>query len=229
MECGLLRDERLDVLYGEADAATRQRVEAHLAVCESCRAETADLVALRRDLRSWSLPAGTAGGVKVGAVPRRLSRWLPLAAGFVLGLGGAALGLSGSEVRYEAGQLSVRLGRPAPDYRQAVAEQESRALTQVKELRAEIAALRGPSASVGSTSRDVLSQVAELIRESETRQAQQIQASLAGLDQRREAQRRYDMARVAASLAYLDGRNGQHVARTTELMGYMLEASHNKR
>ncbi len=228
MECRVLRDERLDVLYGEADAATRQRVEEHLAVCESCRAESADLVALRQDLRSWTLP-GLSGGARGRAFPRRLRQWLPLAAGFLLGLGGATLGLSGSEVRYEGGQLSVRLGHNGPDYRQALAEQEARSLTRVEELRAEIAALRGSSTSIGNAPREVLSQVEELIRESEMRQARQIQASLASLDQRREAQRRYDMARVAASLAYLDGRNGQHVARTTELMGYVLEASHNKR
>jgi hypothetical protein len=68
-----------------------------------------------------------------------------------------------------------------------------------------------------------------MIHDSELRQAQQVQASLVRLDQRTEAQRRYDLARVAASLAYLDGRSGQQVARTTELMGYVLEASHNKR
>ena len=50
MECRILRDERLDVLYGEADAATRQRVDEHLAVCETCREETAALVSLRQRL-----------------------------------------------------------------------------------------------------------------------------------------------------------------------------------
>jgi hypothetical protein len=37
------------------------------------------------------------------------------------------------------------------------------------------------------------------------------------------------MARVAASLSYLDGRHGQQLARTNELMGYVLEASAQKR
>ena len=39
MECERLRDERLDVLYGEADVATRARVEEHLLSCETCRRE----------------------------------------------------------------------------------------------------------------------------------------------------------------------------------------------
>ncbi len=229
MECRVLRDERLDVLYGEADAATRQRVEEHLVVCETCREETAALGSLRQDLRSWVVPAGGAG-VRVRTFPRRLLRALPLAAAVLLGLGGAALGLSGSEVRYEAGTLSVRLGRPAPDYRPALAAQEARALTRERALRDEVQALRAATSGGGLRDpQDLLSRVDQMIRDSEARQAQQIQTSLARVDQRTEAQRRYDLARVAASLAYLDGRNGQQVARTTELMGYMLEASHNKR
>jgi hypothetical protein len=34
-----------------------------------------------------------------------------------------------------------------------------------------------------------------------------------------------DLARVAAGLSYLDGRHGQQLARTNELMGYVLEAA----
>ena len=37
--------------------------------------------------------------------------------------------------------------------------------------------------------------------------------------------RRADMAQVAASLSYLDGRHGQRLARTNELLGYFLQAS----
>jgi uncharacterized protein (DUF2336 family) len=50
---------------------------------------------------------------------------------------------------------------------------------------------------------------------------------LADWHERSETQRRYDLARVAASLSYMEGQNGQHMARTTELVGYMLDASHN--
>ena len=71
----------------------------------------------------------------------------------------------------------------------------------------------------------LLERVAEMIRESESRQAERLTASLATLDERSESRRRYDLARIGAGLAYLDGKNGQHLSRTTELMGYMLEAS----
>jgi hypothetical protein len=228
MECRILRDERLDVLYGEADAATRQRVDEHVAVCEACREETSALVSLRQDLRSWSLTA--MAGSPVRALPRRVLRALPTAAAVVLALGGA-LGLAGSEVRYEEGKLAFRLGRASgADYREALAEQEARTLARERQIQDQMEVLRTAAADPGPrTPKDVLVRVEQMIRESELRQAQQVEASLARLDQRTEAQRRYDLARVAASLAYLDGRNGQQVARTTELMGYMLEASHNKR
>ena len=40
--------------------------------------------------------------------------------------------------------------------------------------------------------------------------------------------RRVDMAQVAASLSYLDGRHGEQLARTNELMGYVLQASQKR-
>jgi hypothetical protein len=227
MECRILRDERLDVLYGEADSATQKRVDEHLAVCETCREESAALVSLRQDLRSWGLP--TMAGAPVRTFPRRLLRALPAAAAVLLAAGGA-FGLAGSEVRYEDGRLSVRIGRAeSADYHQALAAQEARLLEREKELQDEIRSLRPAAAEEPKHPREILARVEQMIHDSELRQAQQVQASLVRLDQRTEAQRRYDLARVAASLAYLDGRSGQQVARTTELMGYVLEASHNKR
>jgi hypothetical protein len=227
MECRILRDERLDVLYGEADTATQERVDEHLAVCETCRTESVALASLRQDLRSWGLPA--MAGAPVRTFPRRLLRALPTAAAVLLAAGGA-FGLAGSEIRYEDGRLSVRLGRAdAADYRQALSDQEARILEREKQLQDEMQSLRTSAAAEPRSPREILARVEQMIHDSEQRQAQQVQTSLLRLDQRTEAQRRYDLARVAASLAYLDGRNGQQVARTTELMGYVLEASHNKR
>ena len=67
-----------------------------------------------------------------------------------------------------------------------------------------------------------------MLRESENREEARVAKTLARLDQKQDAQRRYDMARIAAGLSYLDGKNGQHVARTTELMGYVLEAAQQR-
>jgi hypothetical protein len=74
----------------------------------------------------------------------------------------------------------------------------------------------------------VLVKVREMIRESEARQAVRLGATLADFTERTDAQRRYDLARVSAGLSYLDGKTGQNVARTTELMGYVLQASQKR-
>ena len=59
MRCSRIHDEELagqkmELLYGEADAEVRARVEAHLAECEACRAEMGSLERLRRKLRAWA-------------------------------------------------------------------------------------------------------------------------------------------------------------------------------
>jgi len=231
MECERLRDDRLDVLYGEADAATRQRVEEHLAACGTCREELAGLKRLRQDLKAWTLPEGRGPAF----VPRRASLWLPMAAGFLLALGGG-LAWSGVELRYDERGLAIRLGRPDSAFQTALAEQEARTLAREKEYRSEIAGLKALLASgrpetAGGSSRDreaAFARVAEMIQESEARQGARLETTLARFDRKEEAQRRYDLARIAAGLSYLDGKNGQHVARTTELMGYVLDAAHQR-
>jgi len=68
----------------------------------------------------------------------------------------------------------------------------------------------------------------ERLRANESRQGERLEQRLVDWEERAEAQRRVDMARVAASLSYLDGRHGQQLARTNELMGYVLEASQKR-
>ena len=69
----------------------------------------------------------------------------------------------------------------------------------------------------------------ERLRASEQRQAQRVDLRLADWSARAEAQRRVDLARVAEGLSYLDGRHGQQLARTNELMGYVLDAAAQRR
>jgi len=231
MECERLRDDRLDVLYGEADAATRRRVEEHLAVCGSCREELAGLKRLRHDLKAWTLPEGRGPAF----VPRRTNVWLPMAAGFLIALGGG-LAWSGVELRYDERGLGIRMGRPDPAFQTALAEQEARTLAREEEYRREIAGLKAalavsrPGTVSGNPGDDraVFARMAEMIQESEARQGARLETTLARFDRKEAAQRRYDLARIAAGLSYLDGKNGQHMARTTELMGYVLDAAHQK-
>jgi hypothetical protein len=219
MDCEKARDEalqgdKLEVLYGEADAAARARVSAHLEVCVACRDELAALRGLRRDLGSWRLPLARPAFTPRGLV---LPRWLAAAALVVMGLAGT-LAVSGY----------VSLHR-------ALAAQQARADELARQQREAVAALeaslaRGPVAEGDATAflSRAESQLDERLRAAEARQAERLDRRFDEWQARAEVRRRVDMAQVAASLSYLDGRHGEQLARTNELMGYVLQASEKR-
>ncbi len=226
MECERLRDERLDVLYGEADVATRGRVEEHLLTCETCRQEMDALRRVRGELRAWTLPEGRGPSFVASRHP---NVWLPLAAGFLIALG-AGLLLRGAELRHDKDGFALTIGGNDAGFQKALAEQESRALAREEGHRREIESLKASVAGApASGEHALLAEMEDRLRASEARQGGRLETSLLRLDEKQTAQRRYDMARIAAGLSYLDGRNGQHVARTTELMGYVLQAASEKK
>ena len=219
MDCDAIRDDMLDVLYGEGGEAAARRVETHQATCGECRREMADLRRLRADLSQWRLPERLGASPGAPARPRRLPLRLAAAAAVILAVT-AGLGLSGAELRYDQSGLSVRLGRGA-DAR-ALADLERRHGAELAALRAELAAVRPLD------DQQLLRTVADMIRESEARQDEARLASLRVLQQRAETQRQYDLARMSAGLSYLDGKAGLQAARTTELVGHLLQASQRK-
>jgi hypothetical protein len=208
MECTNVRDELIEVLYGEAAPDAARRVEEHCAGCAVCREELNGLRRLRQDLPAWKVPETRRTLFRRPAV---MSRWLPaaVAAALLLSLGGV-VGLTLAESRF----------------RRLLDEREARHQQEITELKASVAV---PVSSVSSEGDDAMFvKVQDLIRQSELRQAAALNASLSDLSERTDAQRRYDLARVSAGLSYLDGKTGQNVARTTELMGYVLQASQKK-
>ena len=226
MDCSGLRDDLLDVLYGEASPETQRRVDAHVLACPSCRDELAAFRGVRKGLQGWRAPEMRP------FLPRRpLHRPLLLATAAALLLAtGASFALRGSELRYEEGRFSFRLGGGASEtaaVHEALAAQDVRHQREIAELKALLAQEPRPAAAVEGNDA-LLGRVAEMIRESEERQSKRAEAKLAGLADRAENRRRYDLARISAGLAYLDGKNGQHLSRTTELMGYVLEASQKR-
>ena len=215
MDCDAFRDDLMDVLYDEADDATRRRFAAHAAACPACRRELPELKALRRDLGSWPVPAALA--------PVRSPRtWAPStlarAAVLVLALL-AGLGLARAEVRYDAHGFAVRFGGTA-GVDAALAAHET-------EHRKEMEALRATVTSA-ETLEPVLSEVRALIEAAERRQEDRLAAQVRDLRLETEAHRRYDLARVSAGLAYIDGKTGLQSARTNQLMGRILRASQEK-
>ncbi len=217
MECNRTQDEslagdKMELLYGEADRETRARVEAHLGECAACRDEMAALRRLRGDLRAWTLDERPS---RSGIRSRRWPLWLGAAAALVLGIGiGSAIAL--------LGDASVR---------RELTAQEARALERERHHREEIARLqaaldrRSPDPDTEALLERVDARLEEAVRRSERAQGGRLEATFTAWEARMTAQRRVDLARVAAGLSYLDGRQGQQLARTNELMGYVLEAA----
>jgi hypothetical protein len=211
MQCDDLRDDVLDVLYGEASAEAERRVAEHQAGCAPCRDELAALRRLRRDLGAWRVPSGLRPVVAPSVWPVRR---LAAAAGLLLALGSAALFL-------RPVQRTV-LAFAAPAARSLMAEQETRHRRDLESLRADL------ERTAAERERVLLARVEEMVRDSETRQGMLVQARLGEFGQVVEAQRQYDLAQVSAGLTYLDGKSGLQAARTAELMGHLLVASQKK-
>ena len=217
MECEAFREDQMDVLYGEADAATARRVSEHHAACAACREEVAALRRVRRDLTAWALPAS------VGprrAQERRAAPWLAAAAAVLAALGAG---------------YALRPGGGGADVEALLARQETRHRAEMAALRAALvpaAAASGPRTAEGGprvgSDELLLRRMQDMIRDSEARQDARVSARLAALTEEAETRRRYDLARVSAGLSYLEGRTGQDMVRTTELMGRVLQASQQK-
>jgi hypothetical protein len=204
---------KMELLYGEADAATRARVEAHLDECGDCREEIESLRRVRSSLRSWTIDERRT--TTQGRRPRRLPLWLAAAAALLLGIGiGSAVSLRGD----------ASLRRELADHEARALEREQRHREEVARLRA---ALDTRPAAVDTDA--LLAEVEERIRRSQEAEEARLEATLEEWQSQVEARRRVDLARVAAGLSYLDGQYGQQLARTNQLMSYVLDAAVEER
>jgi len=218
MECERIADERLqadkmDLLYGEADAEVKARVAAHLDECPACREEMEALRGVRQELGAWRIPSPRPAFSPRGMV---VPRWLAAAATLLLALGGF-LGV--------AGYVSVIRALGAQQARAQALEARQREAS----LAVEALAVRPAAVDAERVLARLETHIDERIRASEERQGRAVDLRFVNWTEEIEAQRRVDLARVAAGLSYLDGRHGEQVARTNELMGYVLEAAARKR
>jgi hypothetical protein len=241
LTCEALRDDIIALLYDDGDPAERSRARDHLAHCVPCRAEYSELKDVRKALGGWSLP------VTVHPRPdRATARWFPAglaaAAGLILGIGVTVAGRntffpgSNEPKSSAAGSASAPArASDAPgsqlvsynDLQELLRTQESRHQADIADLRRSlIPASESPSAPAGarqsgsaqSVSNLSSATIERLLRASEERQARIFEARLAGLRTESDLQRQYDMAQIAAGLAYIDSRTGADAARTSELM-----------
>lgn len=225
MACDDYRDDLIDWLYDEAAPLVRRRAEAHLLGCEACAEEMAAFRRVRRGLTAWRVPErASAPALAAAPAAPAATRLLPIAAAAVLALG-AAWALSGSEVRAGGGTLAVTFGRAAAPLEDRIAAALAAAEARHE---ARIASLRKDLGAAPTGDAALLEQVRQIVRESEARQAVATAAGLSDLAERTEEQRRYDIAQMSAGLSYVEGKTGLQVARTTELMGHVLQASQKR-
>jgi hypothetical protein len=189
------------------------------------REEFDALRGVRRTLTAWRLPTASATPFARPQRPNPLVG-LAAAAGLLLALGGAVR-LAGVSFEIAGGPVRFRVG--APDAAAQVEDLTKTHRTEIAKLEAQIAEVQARPAAL-ETERDtaLLERVQKMLDERDSRQLQQVDGRVQTLTARAEAQRRYDLARISAGLSYLDGKTGQHAARTSELMGYMLQASEKR-
>ena len=154
------RDETLVAyLYGEIEPAQRAAFEAHIATCDRCRRELAELKGVRGRLESWTAPDRplrlespvivSPAGMPSQVAPPRADRWRVLrevpawvqaaAAMLVLGVSaGISAGIANLDVRYDANGLGVHTGwsRPQAAAAPVMADAAARSATAARPIAA---------------------------------------------------------------------------------------------
>ena len=220
MQCNVLDEEdKIDVLYGAAEAGVARRVRQHLSACATCREEMAALEGTREtteplDAARRPTPTARTAAASLGPAPGRGGapgrgrRPCPARLGDPL-RGRPLLLPHGTERRRAPSPVARGAGRSPP------------------------ARDRGPAgvpgdADVGRTGTAAGPMSRAGFGRARPGRANSSWPASTSSRRRSDSQRRLDMARVSAGLSYLDGKNGQHVARTSELMNSMLQASYKR-
>ena len=231
LSCEALRDDIIALLYDDGDSADKSRARDHLAQCVPCRAEYSDLKSVRKALQGWDLPV-PAPLPQPRSSGRFLAPGLAAAAGLILGIGLALAGRNA--LAPAASPASAASSAPAANVQfvsfdqlqEVLKTQESRHQAEIADLRRSLTLVSESPASSGTLTAGALKNVSNLspatierlLKASEGRQARMFEARLAGLRTESDLQRQYDMAQIAAGLAYIDSRTGADAARTSELM-----------
>lgn len=232
LSCEALRDDIIALLYDDGDVADKARARDHLAQCIPCRTEYSDLKGVRKALSGWSLPAPLP---LPNPRPNRrfLAPGLAAAAGLILGIGIAVAGRSAFTPGLPSSTSSLAApaaSEPATQFvsfdqlQEALKTQETRHQAEIADLRRSLTMVSdsptgaGSSGQLTNVSNLSPATIERLLKASEERQARLFEARLAGLRTESDLQRQYDMAQIAAGLAYIDSRTGADAARTSELM-----------
>src|SRR5687768_17751719 len=235
-------------LYGEVDAATRQRVDAHLETCARCATEMRALGDVRAELSLWGPPDAELGFAIVRksepqtALVLRPAQWWRTVPGWaqaaaaVLVLA-AGLGIANLQVRSGPDGFTVSTGWMAPAAAPALSEpfdgaaveqRVERALVSLEQqLRNEIRAARDQQpatvrASAPATADDAtIRRVQQLLAASEERQQQELALRLTQFTSDMNMQRRADLLRISQSF----GQFGDQMMQQQQMLNNVIRVS----
>jgi hypothetical protein len=246
------KERLIDYLYGEDAGQERTAFEAHLAVCEECSGEIAELRVVRERLAEWRTPEIDLGFRVVRDTPGGPARsrvwvpaWaaLPAAAVLVLAVGAAVANI---ELQYDANGVTVRTGwarapeqgaPPAAERTQAAApvrasdgmsdEAWRSALVDLeRRLRAEFTrtSAGGTPAPAAPDRGQLVAQMRTLIEESERRQQRELALRLAQVVQDVDSQRSADLVQIEQNIGHIEGLT----AAQRDMMQYLVRVSEGR-
>jgi anti-sigma factor RsiW len=229
------RDELIvSYLYGEIEPAARSMFESHLAGCAVCRAELAELGAVRADLTRWAPPEparaltsrAAAGRFRMRAwtMLREIPAWAQVAAALLL-LGVSAR-VANLHVRYDGDGVSVRTGwlaAPIDNGGAAVGPSAWQAdlAALERQLRSELQSVRAAPVQLETPVEidpEMLRRVRTLIDEAERRQRNELALRVAEVTRDMQAQRAADLQRIQYSLGVIENTTGVAMARQRQLL-----------
>jgi hypothetical protein len=231
-------------MYGEVDAALRDRIEAHLGLCAACAAEVSALGDVRAELGLWVPPDAELGFAIVRksqqpAAPvlrpaqwwRTVPAWAQAAAAVLVVAAG--LGLANLQVRSGPEGFSISTGwmrapsavapastpQNSDEWRTALVSLEQQLRSEIRSTREQPpAAARAAAAPADDAT---LRRVQQLLAESEQRQARELAFRLTQFNADMNMQRRADLMRITQSLGHVD----EQMLRQRQMMNNVLRVS----
>lgn len=228
-------------LYGEVDAATRHRVDAHLATCERCAAEVTALGDVRAELALWGAPDAELGfaitrtSEPPSAQVLRPARWwttVPAwaqAAAAVLVIAAGA-GIANLQIRSGPDGFSVSTGwmqQAAPasaPVRDNNEEWRTALVALEQQLRNEIRSTHEQTtvrAATPSADEATIRRVQQLIAASEERQERELSLRLTQLAVDTNMQRRADLQKITQSFGQFD----EQILRQRQMLNNVMRVS----
>ena len=221
-------------------AADRVAFETHVAACELCRSELAELRGVRATLGQWAAPDAArssrqspVSGLQSRAWWHRVPVWAQVAAAMVVF--GASLSMANLDIRYSgAGGLSIRTGWSAPaqpaatpaaasPWRADLTAMQSQLRSEMRAQAAAVTATSAPQAAMSDA--EFRRRARVLLDESEKKQESEMALRLTQLQIDVNAQREADLRRVNQNFRDVTSTYGGQLLKQQQQINYLLPVS----